>query len=138
MKKFVGGVIGFLVGASIAFIVVAALVPRHGPYDVDAGYWALAYYIFLGLPAGGLIGAVVGVAIGARAGKVMAVLSLLLGIAYGLLSIVLLLQLCLVMSYDGGLGLIPLLLILSIIIAIFGFVAAKLLWQSAKKAERMR
>jgi hypothetical protein len=71
MKKFVGGVIGFLVGALIAFIVVASLVlvPRHSPYDVDAGYWVLMYYIAWGLPAGGIIGAVIGGVTGGGGGQ---------------------------------------------------------------------
>src|SRR5512137_455494 len=69
MKKFVGGVIGFLVGGVIAFIVVAALVPRHGPCDVDAGYWVLSYFIAWGLPAGGIIGAVIGGVIGGGGGQ---------------------------------------------------------------------
>lgn len=67
MKKLVGGAIGFLVGALIAFIVVAALVSRYA--DMDQGYWVLSYYIAWGLPAGGIIGAVIGGVIGGGGGE---------------------------------------------------------------------
>jgi MFS family permease len=69
MNRLVSGIVGFLFGGAIAFMVVAALVPHHNPHDVDAAYWFLGYYLGVGLPVGGIIGTLIALAIGEAVGR---------------------------------------------------------------------